>query len=169
MVEMVEARRNGDKVEERHDLFSGLLDAAQDEPDIGAGLSDEELIGWYSTLQLFIILEKHLTFPPRKHVHLSYCRTRGWIFPVLHAVSPQSISPQTTAHTLCFTFALLALYPDEQERLYQHIKEVMSGLNRMPVGSRNLNSVCYLTSPVDLRGYGPLHSIIGVSPLNVFR
>ncbi|KAN0136285.1 hypothetical protein V8E53_005890, partial [Lactarius tabidus] len=26
---------------------------------------------------------------------------------------------ETTAHTLCFTLALLALYPDEQERLYQ--------------------------------------------------
>jgi cytochrome P450 len=36
---------------------------------------------------------------------------------------------ETAAHTLCFTFALLALYPDEQERLYQHIKGVMSSLN----------------------------------------
>ena len=49
MLEMVEARRNGEKVEERHDLFSGLLDAAREESDNGAGLSDEELIGWYST------------------------------------------------------------------------------------------------------------------------
>ena len=45
MLEMVEARRNGEKVEERYDLFSGLLDAARDEPDNGAGLNDEELIG----------------------------------------------------------------------------------------------------------------------------
>jgi hypothetical protein len=49
MLEMVEARRNGDEVEERYDLFSGLLDAAQGDPDNGVGLSDEELIGWYST------------------------------------------------------------------------------------------------------------------------
>ena len=42
-------------------------------------------------------------------------------------------SLQTTAHTLCFTFGLLALFPDEQERLYQHIKGVMSSLGRMPV------------------------------------
>jgi hypothetical protein len=49
-------------------------------------------------------------------------------------------SLQTTAHTLCFSFALLALYPGEQEGLYQHIKGVMSSLNGMPVGSRNLNS-----------------------------
>jgi hypothetical protein len=38
---MVEARRAGDKVEERYDLFSGLLDAEQDESGNGAGLSDE--------------------------------------------------------------------------------------------------------------------------------
>ncbi len=45
MLEMVEARRNADKVEERHDLFSGLLDAARDETDSRAALTDEELIG----------------------------------------------------------------------------------------------------------------------------
>ena len=50
MLEMVEARRDEDKVEERYDLFSGLLDAVQDEPD-KAGLSDDGLIGWYPALQ----------------------------------------------------------------------------------------------------------------------
>ena len=54
---------------------------------------------------------------------------------------------QTTSHTLCFTFALLALYPDEQERLYQHIKGVMFGLNGKPVGFGNPNSYRELTSP----------------------
>jgi hypothetical protein len=62
MLEMVEARRNGDKVEERYDLFSGLLDAAQDESDNGAGLSDEELVGWYSALQSFGIFWKSILF-----------------------------------------------------------------------------------------------------------
>jgi hypothetical protein len=81
MLEMVEDRRNGEKVEERYDLFSGLLDAARAGPDNGPVLSDEELIGWYSTLQSFGILGKCLTLPPRKHVRLSYCWTRGWIFP----------------------------------------------------------------------------------------
>jgi hypothetical protein len=75
MLEMVEARRKGDKAEERYDLFSGLLDAAQGESDNGAGLSDEELIGWYSTLSLFGILGKRLTLPHRKHVYISYCWT----------------------------------------------------------------------------------------------
>ena len=58
----------------------------------------------------------------------------------------QNSSLQTTAHTLCFTFALLALYPDEQERLYQHIKGVMSSLNGTPVSSRNSNAYRELTS-----------------------
>ena len=45
MQEMVEARRNVDKVEERYDLFSGLLDAARDEPDDEAAITEEEVIG----------------------------------------------------------------------------------------------------------------------------
>jgi cytochrome P450 len=53
MLEMVEARRNADKVEEHYDLFSGLLEAAQDEPGSEATLSDEELMGGYLTLRSF--------------------------------------------------------------------------------------------------------------------
>ena len=60
--------------------------------------------------------------------------------PLLPAGLSQNGFPQTTAHTLCFSFALLALHPDEQERLYQHIKGVLSGLNGGPVSSRNLTS-----------------------------
>jgi hypothetical protein len=47
MLEMVGARRNADKVEERYDLFSGLLDVAQDEPDDEAAITEEEIIGKY--------------------------------------------------------------------------------------------------------------------------
>ncbi|KIM40203.1 hypothetical protein M413DRAFT_446366 [Hebeloma cylindrosporum] len=32
---------------------------------------------------------------------------------------------ETTAHTLSFTFALLALYPEEQDKLFEHIKSVI--------------------------------------------
>ena len=74
MLEMVEARKNSDKVEECYDLFSGLLDAAQDEPGSEAALSDDELIGWYPPSEL-CILRRSLTFPPRKHVYFSFCRT----------------------------------------------------------------------------------------------
>lgn len=46
---------------------------------------------------------------------------------------------QTTAHTLAFTFGLLALYPDEQERLFEHIKSVI------PNGSRPVCGLFHLT------------------------
>ena len=49
MLEMVEARRISDQGEQRYDLFSGLLDAAQNEPDSEVTLNDEELIGGHST------------------------------------------------------------------------------------------------------------------------
>ena len=45
MLEMVEARRGGDKAEERYDLFSGLLDATQDEPGNETALNNDELFG----------------------------------------------------------------------------------------------------------------------------
>ena len=48
MLEMVEARRDADKREQRYDLFSGLLDATQNELDSEVTLSDEELIGVHS-------------------------------------------------------------------------------------------------------------------------
>ena len=47
MVEMVDARRSAESKEERHDLFSGLLDAAQDDPDGSVAITEEELIGNY--------------------------------------------------------------------------------------------------------------------------
>ncbi len=75
MLEMVDARKNADKGGERYDLFSGLLDAAQDEQDNGMALTDDELIGGLSTSRSFGILRKHLTHPPRKHVYISSCWT----------------------------------------------------------------------------------------------
>ena len=74
MLEMVETRRSGDKVEERYDLFSGLLDAAQDELDNGAMLSEEELVGEYN-IDRYCIIGKRFDRYSRKHVYLSPCRT----------------------------------------------------------------------------------------------
>ncbi|KAH9998670.1 cytochrome P450 [Russula vinacea] len=104
MVEMVEARRNADKVEQCHDLFSGLLDAAEEEQG-EAALSDEELIGRFSASNF-------------RHSWKASNVLLGNMFIFLLA------GHETTAHTLCFSFALLALHPDEQERLYQHIKGI---------------------------------------------
>jgi len=87
MTEMIELRQHSAKTEERHDLFSSLLDA--NDVDSGeAKLTVSELIG-----NIFIFLVA---------------------------------GHETTAHTLCFTFAMLALYPDEQEILYQHVQSVLS-------------------------------------------
>ena len=75
MLEMVETRRNGDKVEQRYDLLSGLLDAAQDENGSEAALNDDELMGGYSTSGSFEIPGKRFIRPSRKHVHLPHCWT----------------------------------------------------------------------------------------------
>ena len=45
MVEMVETRRDAETKEERHDLFSGLLDAAFNNLDGDAAIVEEELVG----------------------------------------------------------------------------------------------------------------------------
>ena len=75
MLEMVEARRNADKVEERYDLFSGLLDATQDGSDSEAVLTDEELIGGIYTPLSLSTVGGCLICLPRKRVHLFSCWT----------------------------------------------------------------------------------------------
>jgi hypothetical protein len=68
MLEMVEARKNGDKRDLRHDLFSGLLEAADD----GEVLNDEELLGGSLISRLF---GKRFTIPLRKYVYIPSCWT----------------------------------------------------------------------------------------------
>ncbi|KAF8142663.1 cytochrome P450 [Mycena galopus ATCC 62051] len=102
MFDMIKARRESEKKEERYDLFSQLLDASQEgTEDGGAQMSDRELVG-----NIFIFLLA------------------------------------TTAHTLCFTFAMLALYPEEQDRLYQEIKSLIPDQNRLPTYDK-MNSFKY--------------------------
>ncbi len=60
MLEMVETRRNVVEGEERYDLFSSLLDAAQNEQDSGMALSDDELIGGSLMSQSISTLENAL-------------------------------------------------------------------------------------------------------------
>ena len=62
MVEVVHARRNAETKEERHDLFSGLLDAARDEPNGGVAISEEELIGERELSYCSTIMKKVLTY-----------------------------------------------------------------------------------------------------------
>ncbi|KAG7096557.1 hypothetical protein E1B28_003979 [Marasmius oreades] len=93
MHEMISARQNAEKKEERYDLFSSLMDA-NDSPGFGqAPLTEQEVIG-----NIFIFL---------------------------------IAGHETTAHTLAYTLGLLALYQEEQEILYQHIKSVIPD-DRLP-------------------------------------
>ena len=48
---------------------------------------------------------------------------------------------QTAAHTLVFAFALLALYPEEQERLYQEVLKYLPG-NKLPVRTFIIMRTC---------------------------
>lgn len=60
---------------------------------------------------------------------------------------------QTTAHSLAYALILLALHPDEQERLYAHTTSVLPD-GRSPV--RPLyTTCCYFVS---LSGAGPVHT-----------
>ena len=43
---------------------------------------------------------------------------------------------QTTGHTLSFALNMLAVYPEEQEALYQHIKDVLPD-GRLPVRAKD--------------------------------
>ncbi len=70
MVELVDARRSAETKEERHDLFSGLLDAAHDDPDGGVAITEQELIGKCQLSHRIALMNNFLTRHPREYVHL---------------------------------------------------------------------------------------------------
>lgn len=136
MSEMIQERRTSEKIE-RFDLFSSLLEASN-EDETGAGLTESELIGIYNAINLdfrtaYGVLGNIFIFLVAGHEVRRFGQ-RG------HTVTH---SLQTTAHTLAFTFALLALYQDEQETLYQHIKSVLTD-RRIPVGIKLSRPFCRL-------------------------
>jgi hypothetical protein len=61
MVEMVDARRGSEIKEERHDMFSNLLDAAHDNPDGSVSITEDELVGKCDLSYHVALLS--LTFP----------------------------------------------------------------------------------------------------------
>jgi hypothetical protein len=75
MLEMVEARRKADKTDQHHDLFSGLLDAAEEESDNIVALNDQELLGKCQMIHVSHIPKASLIHYPREHVYLSSCWT----------------------------------------------------------------------------------------------
>ncbi|THU83303.1 cytochrome P450 [Dendrothele bispora CBS 962.96] len=160
MMEMIHARRTSEKKEERYDLFSSLLDANDQDDDgdeefefdDGEGgkergkklkLTERELIGniffffwlldmsgrvwvwvWWKEYVdgekgpglIVLRRRRRRSLETQDYESLSLCRSDDCL---------------TTAHTLCYTFALLALYPDKQEKLYQQIKSLMKE-DRLP-------------------------------------
>ena len=75
MVEMVDARRSAETKEERRDLFSGLLDAADDDPDGSVAITDDELISKFQLSSCITLMDKVLTRYTRQYVHLPPRRT----------------------------------------------------------------------------------------------
>ncbi|EIM88971.1 cytochrome P450 [Stereum hirsutum FP-91666 SS1] len=123
MFDMIRARRESEKKEERYDLFSQLLDASQVETEDGMPqITDRELVG-----NIFIFL---------------------------------LAGHETTAHTLCFTFAMLALYPEEQDKLYKEIKSLMPDPTRLPTYDE-MNSFQYSMAVFyeTLRMFPPVNGI----------
>ncbi|KAJ3846377.1 cytochrome P450, partial [Lentinula lateritia] len=92
MLDMISEHRNAEKKEVRHDLFSNLLDASDDDPTF----TDGDLI---SNIFIFLIA-----------------------------------GHETTAHTLCYAFAFLALYPEQQELLFTQVKSILPD-GKIPVSS----------------------------------
>jgi cytochrome P450 len=86
-------------VKERHDLFNQLIHA-HDDDDV---LTEDELIG------MLIFETKRYFYYPELIILV------GNVFLFLFA------GHETTAHTLAFALGLLAIYPDEQQKLVQQI------------------------------------------------
>lgn len=72
MLEMIYARRNAEKKEERYDLFSSLLDASEDDSDGQTKLTDQELLGEWPEFGWEDICVYTLY---RKHLHFLACRS----------------------------------------------------------------------------------------------
>jgi cytochrome P450 len=92
------------------DLFSNLI-AANENDSEGLRLTDQEMVG-----NVFIFLLGKSQEP--------FIRSR----------SDQLIAGhETTADVMAFTFGLLALYPDVQEKLYSYVVEMVADPTGAPV------------------------------------
>lgn len=134
MLEMCASRRAEQTKETKHDLFSSLLDASDGEADGSAKLTDRELLGRSCTHFISAVLSSSIVFEQATFSCSCLLVTRRvyWRRATGVSLANSRTGPQTTAHTLCFTFGLLAFHQDEQEKLYQHIKSVLKD-GRQPV------------------------------------
>ncbi|KAF9048942.1 cytochrome P450 [Panaeolus papilionaceus] len=70
---------------------------------------------------------------------------------------------ETTSHTLAFALGLLALYPDEQEKLYQHTKSVLSDGRSPTYADTNAFSYALAVFQETLRLYPPVSAVPKIS------
>ena len=70
MLEMIAARRSSEKKEERFDLFTGLLDASDQDADGSAKLTDMELLSECPRGPV----PSRIDPLPRQHLHIFGCR-----------------------------------------------------------------------------------------------
>ncbi|CDO70499.1 hypothetical protein BN946_scf184569.g42 [Trametes cinnabarina] len=141
MQEMIDARRNGgDSVVkgERHDLFSSLLDANEGLAGEGEKLTDVGLMGASALNYGPLNVRQGLAYPLGPSSAPPYPTHRAELTFLLF---PHGVGYETSAHTLAYAFILLALYPDEQEKLYEAIKTTLHD-GRTPVSRALLESVC---------------------------
>jgi cytochrome P450 len=117
MLGMIHDRENS--YQNYNDLFSNLLAANANDSE-GLKLTNEELTG---NIFIFLIGEELDLY-------------------VVLLLTTSSAGHETTAHTLAFAAALLALYPEVQEKLYQHVKVTVADPSGAPV--------CRSTTPSSL-------------------
>ena len=123
MVEMIRERQHAEKVQ-CHDLFSSLLAANANHTLDVTTLLEDKLIGlWATNISIPLIYKMMLQviFTSSSLLVMRFeFASLSWNKALWHL-----LFIQTTAHTLCFSFAMLALYPEEQEKLFGYIKSII--------------------------------------------
>lgn len=127
MSEMVRERRLAAGSFERCDVLTRLLE--ENDQDASAMDMRGILCECRHDMSQTAKLKAHISSPYLRHPD---SRSRGKHPSFSFNVSSLS-DIQTLAHTICFALALLALHPEEQEKLYEHIKRVYPKDGRLPV------------------------------------
>ena len=115
MLEMIEDRKASAVLEERRDLLSNLVQASVEkndpqQKDFEFEFTHRDLLG---NIFLFMLAGKLFRF----QYSIPLSSARGY---------------KTTASTLSFAVALLAIHQEEQEELYKHVRSVVPE-GRLPV------------------------------------
>ncbi|KAG6918711.1 hypothetical protein DXG01_012196 [Tephrocybe rancida] len=150
MSEMIQQRQTAAKKEARYDLFSSLLDA-NDVDSEEAKLSVSELIGTSLNIPSSYCLIK-APHAGNIFIFLVAGHEARWAVQLIYSPYAAYESFQTTAHTLCFTFAMLALYQDEQETLYNHIQSVLATGNLPVTGIPKFSFEDTTLTTIDAKG-----------------